>query len=130
MAGGSAGDLFVRLGVEGSGSFDRRGQNVYTVLDISITQAALGADVRVAALDGEEVVKVEPGTASGTVVKLRGKGVPNLNRRGRGDLFVTLHVVTPRELSREERSLLERLAEIRGEPRKGAAEGHLRRPEF
>jgi len=63
-------------------------------------------------------------------VKLRGKGVPNLNRRGRGDLFVTLHVVTPSELSREERSLLERLAEIRGEARKGAAEGHLRRPEF
>ena len=130
VAGGSAGDLFVRLGVDGSDSFDRRGQNVYTVLDISITQAALGADVRVAGLDGAEVVKVEPGTASGTVVKLRGKGVPNLNRRGRGDLFVTLHVVTPRELSREERSLLERLAEIRGESRKGVAEGHLRRPEF
>jgi molecular chaperone DnaJ len=130
VAGGAAGDLFVRLGVDGSDAFERRGQHVYTVLDVSLTQAALGAEVQVAGLDGAEVVNVEPGTESGTIVKLRGKGIPNLNRRGRGDLFVTLHVLTPRELSREERSLLERLAELRGEPRKGAVPGRLRRPEF
>ena len=56
--------------------------------------------------------------------------MPNLNRRGRGDLYVTLHVVTPTDLSREERELLERLAELRGEPRKGAGAAELRRPEF
>jgi molecular chaperone DnaJ len=130
VAGGAAGDLFVRLGVDGSDAFERRGQNVHTVLDVSLTQAALGAEVQIAGLDGAEVVKVDPGTESGTIVKLRGKGIPNLNRRGRGDLFVTLHVLTPRELSREERSLLERLAELRGEARKGVAPGRLRRPEF
>lgn len=62
------------------------------------------------------------------MVRVKGKGVPNVNRRGRGDLFVTLHVVTPRDLSKEERQLLERLAEIRGEQRAGS--GELRRPEF
>jgi molecular chaperone DnaJ len=56
--------------------------------------------------------------------------VPNLNRRGRGDLFVTLHVVTPSDLSEEERQLLERFAELRGEQAKRPATGELRRPEF
>ena len=67
---------------------------------------------------------------SGTIVRMKAKGVPNLNRRGRGDLYVTLHVVTPKGLSREERKLLARLAELRGEPRDGAAAAELRRPEF
>jgi molecular chaperone DnaJ len=125
-----AGDLFVRLSVDPSASFERRGQDLYTVLDVSITQAALGADIAIAGLDGEERVSVEPGTPSGTVVRLKGKGVPNVNRRGRGDLFVTLHVVTPKDLSKDERRLLEELAELRGEPRKGVAEAPLRRPEF
>ena len=75
---------------------------------------------------------MEPGTESGTVVRLKGKGVPNVNRRGRGDLYVTLHVVTARDLSREERKLLEQLAGLRGEStsRKEPARGTLRRPEF
>ncbi|MGZ8578944.1 MAG: DnaJ C-terminal domain-containing protein, partial [Actinomycetota bacterium] len=90
--------------------------------------ATLGAEVQIPSLDGPETVRVEAGTESGTVVRVKGKGVPNVNRRGRGDLFVTLHVVTPRDLSKEERQLLERLAEIRGEGRAGT--GELRRPEF
>ena len=100
------------------------------MLDISVTHAALGGDVRIEGIDGTETVRIDPGTDSGTIVRLKGKGVPNLNRRGRGDLFVTLHVVTPRDLSREERDLLARLAELRGEPRKGAVAAELRRPEF
>jgi molecular chaperone DnaJ len=131
LAGGPAGDLFVRLDVEPSPAFDRRGQDLYTVLDISITQAALGGEVEIAGLDGQEVVNVEPGTESGTVVRLRGKGVPNVNRRGRGDLYVTVHVVTPRHLSRDERRVLEELAKLRGEPAGGGPRpGELRRPEF
>jgi molecular chaperone DnaJ len=62
------------------------------------------------------------------VVRLKGKGVPNLQRRGRGDLFVTVHVVTPTDLSREERKLLERLAELRDEG--GSTDGTLRRPGY
>jgi molecular chaperone DnaJ len=132
VSGGPAGDLYVSLHVEPSAEFERRGQDLFTVLDISITQATLGGEIEVDTLEGAERKRVEPGTESGTIVRLRGKGVPNLNRRGRGDLFVTLHVVTPRDLSREEMKLLERLAELRGEPasRKHATRGQLRRPEF
>ena len=130
LAGGPAGELYVGLQVEPSGAFERRGQDVFSVLDISATQAALGASVTIAALDAEETLKIEPGTESGTVVRLKGKGVPNLDRRGRGDLYVTLHVLTPTDLSRDERSLYQRLAEMRGEDPKRPATGSLRRPEF
>lgn len=130
VAGGGSGDLFVRLEVEPSPAFERRNQDLYAVLDVSITQATLGAQLTIPSLDGDETITIEPGTASGTVVRLRGKGVPNLQRRGRGDLFVTVHVVTPTDLSREERKLLDRFAELRGEPRKGASQATLRRPEY
>jgi molecular chaperone DnaJ len=130
IAGGSSGDLFVRLEVEEATRFDRRGQDLYAVLDITVTQAALGGEVAIAGIDGDERVRIDAGTESGTIVRLKGKGVPNLNRRGRGDLYVTLHVLTPKGLSREERQLLARLAELRSEPRDGAAAAELRRPEF
>jgi molecular chaperone DnaJ len=130
VAGGPAGDLFVRLDVDESSAFERRGQDVATVLDITVPQATLGAELEIEGLDGPETVKVEAGTESGTIVRLKGKGIPNVNRRGRGDLLITLHVVTPRNLSREERQLMERLAELRGEPTKGSVKGELRRPAF
>jgi molecular chaperone DnaJ len=130
VAAGPPGDLFVRLEVEPSSSFERRGQDLHAVLDVSITQATLGATITAPGLDGDETVALEPGTASGTIVRLRGKGVPNLQRRGRGDLYVTVHVVTPTDLSREERTLLEKLAALRGEPKKGASDGSLRRPGY
>jgi molecular chaperone DnaJ len=130
VAGGPAGELYVALHVEPSPAFDRRGQDLFTVLDISATQAALGASVTVATLDGDETVKIDAGTESGTVVRLRGKGIPNLNRRGRGDLYLTLHVVTPTQLTRDERELYERLAELRGEDKRRPATGSLRRPEY
>lgn len=130
VAGGPAGELYVALHVEPSTSFERRGQDLFTVLDISFTQAALGATVTIPTLDDDETVTIERGTESGTVVRLRGKGIPNLNRRGRGDLYVTLHVVSPQQLSKDERTLYERLAELRGEDPGRTATGSLRRPEF
>ena len=114
-ADGPPGDLFVGIRVEPSLAFERRGQDLSAILDLSMTQVTLGADVEVETLDGVEHIRIEPGTGSGTVIRLRGKGVPNLNRRGRGDLYVTVHVVTPTELSREERKLFEQIAELRGE---------------
>ena len=127
-AGGPQGDLFVRLQVEESDRFERRGQDLFTVLDVTVAQAALGAKLTVEGLDGAEPVKVEAGTDSGTILKLKGKGIPNVQRRGRGDLYVTVHVSTPRDLSKEERGLLERLAELRGEGDDGT--GTLRRPSY
>jgi molecular chaperone DnaJ len=128
VAGGPAGDLYVHLGVEPSESFERRSQDLHAVLDVTITQATLGADVTVPGLDGDETIHIEPGTPSGTVVRLKGKGVPNLQRRGRGDLFVTLHVVTPTDLSKEQKKLLQQLAQLRGEST--SAEANLRRPGY
>ncbi|MGH2539665.1 MAG: molecular chaperone DnaJ [Actinomycetota bacterium] len=132
LAGGPPGDLYVGIAVEPSEEYDRRGQDLFTVLDVSMTQATLGADLEIDGLDGPEHIELESGTESGTVVRIKGGGVPNLNRRGRGDLYVTLHVVTPDDLSREERKLWERLAELRGErsTKREPAEGRLRRPEF
>lgn len=130
--GGPAGDLYVGLAVEDAVAFDRRGQDLWTVLDITMTQAALGAEVAIETMDGDERIRVEAGTDSGSVVRLKGKGVPNVNRRGRGDLYVTLHVVTPRSLSREERKLMEQLAGLRDEgmSKSEPPQGQLRRPEF
>lgn len=129
-AGGAPGDLYLSMAVEESSVFDRRGQDLHAVIDVPMVQAALGAELELETLDGPERVKLEPGTESGTVIRLRGKGIPHLGRRGRGDLFLTVHVETPRDLRREERSLLERLAELRGEPApaRGAVPARLRRP--
>lgn len=130
--GGPEGDLYVGIRVEPSLAFERRGQDLVSVLEVPLTQAALGAEIAVETLDGTERVRIEPGTRSGTVLRLRGKGVPNLNRRGRGDLYITIEVVTPRELSREQRDLLERLAEIRAEKTSKHEPFHveLRRPDM
>jgi len=95
-----------------------------------MVQAALGAELEIDTLDGQERIELEPGTPSGTTVRLRGKGMPNLGRRGRGDLFVSVHVVTPADLSREERTLVERLAELGGHPagKRARDRGTLRKP--
>jgi molecular chaperone DnaJ len=130
-AGGQSGDLFVGIRVEPSLAFDRRGQDLFAIADLSVTQVTLGADIELETLDGIEHLRIEAGTESGTVIRLRGKGVPNINRRGRGDLYVTVHVITPTDLSREERKLLEQLAEIRGEvtSKREPARTQLRRPD-
>jgi molecular chaperone DnaJ len=132
VAGGPPGDLIVGVDVEQSSAFERQGQDLYGVLDVTITQASLGGEIEIDTLDGPERLRIEPGTESGSVLRLNGRGVPHLQRRGRGDLFVTVHVVTPRDLSKEERSLLERLAELQGESAggNGAAPRELRRPQF
>ena len=130
-AGGQPGDLFVGIRVEPSLAFDRRGQDLFAIADVSVTQVTLGADIEIETLDGMEHLRIEAGTESGTVMRLRGKGVPNINRRGRGDLYVTVHVVTPTELSREERKLIEELARLRGEvtSKRDPARTELRRPD-
>jgi molecular chaperone DnaJ len=114
-AGGPPGDLFVSFQVKPHPVFERRGNDLVCELSVPMTMAALGADVEILTLEGAEVLKLEPGTEAGTVIRLRGKGIPQLERRGRGDLFVTVLVETPEPRSKEERALLERLAELRGE---------------
>jgi molecular chaperone DnaJ len=83
---------------------------------VPMTVAALGGKLALETLDGEEIIRVDPGTQSGTVKRLRRRGVPRLQAQGRGDLFVELAVETPSDLSDEERDLLRRLAQLRGDP--------------
>jgi molecular chaperone DnaJ len=110
--GGVSGDLYVVIHVAEHDRFERQGNNLYEAVPISFTQAALGADLMVKTLDGEERLKVPTGTQTGTVFRLRGKGMPALGGRGRGDLFVSVTVMTPTSLTREQRKLLEQLAEV------------------
>lgn len=114
-AGGSPGDLYLSLHVASHPVFERRGQDLFAVLEVPMTTAALGGDVLVETLDGEERLTVEAGTQPGDVLRCRGRGVASVGRRGRGDLFLTVTVAVPRRLGRDERSLLERFAEGRGE---------------
>jgi molecular chaperone DnaJ len=129
-AGGARGDLYLTIAVSPDPVFERRGTDVFAVLDVPMVQAALGAEIEVETLDGVERIKVDPGTQSGTTVRLRDRGVPNLGRRGRGDLFLTLQVVTPEAASREEKRILEELSQLRGEPagKKASVRASLRRP--
>ena len=112
---GRAGDLYVHLRVESHEDFERVDDDLVFDMAISFSQAALGAQISLETLDGEETVPVEPGTQSGTVIRFRAKGVPHLRGRGRGDLLVRLIVETPDDLDAEQYELLRRLAELRGE---------------
>ncbi|HET9249644.1 MAG TPA: molecular chaperone DnaJ [Actinomycetota bacterium] len=130
-AGGPAGDLYLSLHVDEDPVFERHGPDVFAVLEVPMVQAALGGDVEIATLDGTERVSIDPGTASGTTVRLKGKGIPNLGRGGRGDLFLTIAVQTPRDLSKDQRRLVEELARSRGEVagKRTTTQGTLRRPQ-
>jgi len=110
--GGATGDLYVVIHVAEHEQFERQGSNLYEAVPITFAQAALGADIMVKTLDAEEKLKIPMGTQTGTVFRLRGKGMPALGGRGRGDLFVSVTVITPTTLTREQRRLLEQLAEV------------------
>jgi molecular chaperone DnaJ len=110
--GGPTGDLYVVIHVAEHEQFERQGSNLYEAVPITFAQAALGSEIMVKTLDDEEKVKIPTGTQTGTVFRLRGKGMPVLGGRGRGDLFVSVTVITPTTLTREQRKLLEQLAEV------------------
>jgi molecular chaperone DnaJ len=110
--GGPAGDLYVVIHVKEHELFERQGNNLYASVPVTFAQAALGSEINVTTLDGQQSLKVPAGTQTGTVFRLKGNGMPALGGRGRGDLFVSVTVITPTTLTREQRKLLEQLAEI------------------
>ena len=110
--GGQNGDLYVVIHVAEHQSFERQGSNLYSSVPVTFAQAALGAQVNVKTLDGQYDLKIPAGTQTGTVFRVKGQGMPVLGGRGRGDLFVAVTVVTPTTLTREQRKLLEQLAEV------------------
>jgi len=110
-AGGPAGDLYVVVRAEEHPFFKREGTGLFCEVPISITQAALGSRIEVPTLkDGPASVSIPEGTQSGTTFTLRGKGVPHLGSKHRGDFYVAVRVVTPTKLTSEQKKLLEQLA--------------------
>jgi molecular chaperone DnaJ len=113
--GGPPGDLYVHVRVQPHDRFVRDGVHLVHVMHIPMTQAALGAHIPFETLDGEEDLVVPAGTQTGREFKLRGRGVPHLEGRGRGDLIVRVVVDTPTRLSNEDEALLRKVAQSRGE---------------
>lgn len=114
--GGPQGDIFVHLRVAMDERWSREGADLVHTLRIAMTQAALGAELELETLDGAEMLSIPPGTQTGRTFRLRGRGVPHLGGRGRGDLVVRVEVETPTDLTKSQADLLRRLAEERGEP--------------
>jgi molecular chaperone DnaJ len=114
--GGPAGDLFVHLSVAQHETFERQGDDVWVIVPIAFTQATLGASIEVETLDGTEQIDVAPGTVSGDVMRMKGKGIPHVRGRGRGELRFRFVVTTPTDLTKEQEELLRQFAADRGEP--------------
>jgi molecular chaperone DnaJ len=115
LRGGPAGDLFVHLRVKANPSLTRRGADLLAVVHIGMTQAVLGVSLPFETLDGVEDLAIPSGTQSGREFRLRGRGVPHLQGRGRGDLVVTAVVDIPSNLTKEQEELIRKLAAARGE---------------
>ena len=109
--GGPSGDLLVEVSIRSHPFFQRDGANVLCELPITFTQAALGAELEVPTLDGKVRYTIPEGTQTGTVFRLRGKGIPFVHSKTRGDQLVTVVVETPTKLSREQKELLRRFGE-------------------
>ena len=110
-SGAAKGDLYVVLAIRPHEFFERDGHNLHCVIPISFPQAALGAEIEIAAIDGPVTLKIPEGTQSGRELRVRGRGVPILNGKGNGDLIVKVMVEIPRKLTRAQRELVSELAE-------------------
>jgi molecular chaperone DnaJ len=127
--GGPAGDLYVVLHVKEHPFFEREGNDLHCVMPISFTQAALGVELKVPTLEGEQTLKIPEGTQSGNVHRVRGKGVPVLNGHGKGDLFVEIKVQTPTKLSKRQREILQELegsSKVENKPERRTLMGKVR----
>ncbi len=127
--GGPPGDLYLVLRVKEHAFFDRQGNDLYCVVPISFTQAAVGTEIQVPTLEGEQTLKIPEGTQSGTILKLRGKGIPVLNGHGKGNLFVEVRVQTPTKLTKRQRELLQELqgiAQVENKPQRTSILGKMK----
>ena len=113
--GGPAGDLLITVMVRPHELFRREGNDVFCEAPITFRQAVLGATLEIPTIDGPVKYDIPEGTQTGTVFRLRGKGIPALNGRGRGDQYVTVTIETPRNLNREQKEALKRFDETLGE---------------
>ena len=109
--GGPSGDLYVVIHVQEHPFFQRDGNDLYCEIPLNFTTLALGGEIQIPTLDGKEPFSIPAGTQTGSTFRIRGQGMPDVSGRGRGDLLMTVKVSTPKKLSREQKKLLEQLAE-------------------
>ena len=121
--GGPAGDLYIRINVSGSTKFERRGNDIYIDTHISMGKAALGVEITVPTVDGDVKYTIPAGTQSGTLFRLKGKGVPRVNSTGRGDQYVKVIVDIPKNLNEKQTEALKAFMEACGESVDGES-GH------
>ncbi|TML83073.1 MAG: molecular chaperone DnaJ [Actinobacteria bacterium] len=126
-AGGRAGDVYVQVRVRPDPRFVREGDDIFSTVDLTMTQAALGTTIQLATLDGETELALDAGTQPGTVVVLHGKGMPVLQGFGRGDHRVLVNVLVPRNLTDEQRRALEEFERTAGEETYAADEGFFQK---
>jgi molecular chaperone DnaJ len=109
--GGVPGDLIILIEEVEHADFERDGMNLLHDAFISFTDAAIGASIEVPTLGGKARIKIAPGTQGGKVLRLKGKGLPSVNSYGAGDLLININVWTPKNLSKEEKQMLEKLGQ-------------------
>ncbi|MBS3765797.1 molecular chaperone DnaJ [Candidatus Bipolaricaulota bacterium] len=109
--GAPPGDLFITVDIKEHETFIRKGDDILTTVPVHFTQLILGDTISVPTLDGVEEIELEPGTQSGEKLKLRKRGIPHLNKPGKGDEIIRIKALTPTDLDREERKLVEKLNE-------------------
>jgi len=112
--GGPSGDLYVVIEVEEHPFFKRQDNDIYCEVPITYTQAALGGEIQIPTLQSKETLKIPEGTQTGTVFRMKGRGVVSLNGRGQGDQLVTVTVVTPTKLTKDQKDLLRQLESTGG----------------
>lgn len=112
---GPQGDLYVEIRVANHGTFEREGQNLYSEVKISYSQAILGTEVEVKTLEEKETLKIPPGTQSGSQIELSKKGLPSLRSPARGHIYYEVKIEIPKKLKPEEEEKLREIAGIRGE---------------
>ena len=113
--GGPAGDLLLVISIAPHELFKRDGVHVYMDAPITFTQAVLGGELEIPTIDGKVKYDIPEGTQTGTTFRLRGKGIPQVNGRGRGDQYVTVYIETPRNLTKEQKEALKKFSESLGE---------------
>jgi molecular chaperone DnaJ len=128
--GGQTGDLLITITIRPHELFRREGTSVLCSAPITFAQAVLGAELEIPTIDGKVKYDLPEGTQSGTTFRLKGKGIPALNGRGRGDQYVTVYIETPRDLTREQKEALTKFADLMGENSEDARKPFFKNKKF
>jgi molecular chaperone DnaJ len=126
--GGANGDLFISVRVLPNDIFERDGNNLYCDVPVSFAEATLGAEIDIPVVGGKtEKFRIPEGTQSGTSFTVRGKGVPDVNTKRKGDLIITVNVETPKNLSKEQKDLLKKFSDSLDDKNSGKRQGFFKK---